>query len=389
MVGSIIFDADTWAHVPFHFWSVVFFVLGCLVGSFLNVCIHRMPLGQSIVSPPSHCPHCNYSIPWYLNIPLVTWLYLRGKCANCGAVISARYFLVELLTGFMFLFCWLGAGHISVLLALVQCVFVGGLIVGTFIDIEHLIIPDEITLGGTVVGFFFSLVVPSMHHTKLSSVSLGASFVGILVGGGLLYGVSRGGKLLFGRQHIDTTSGATLSLLTVLSGRRKTPAGPLARVVFTESFLVVAGQQIPYEDVYYRQTDTITLTARRLELCDRCYRDVPVRLTPTKLRIGTEELNPVEVVYMEAETDTLVLPREAMGLGDVKLMAAIGAFGGWEAVVFSLFLSAIIGIAVQSALILAKKREWSNQLPYVPYIAAAAIIWIFLGQWWWLGFVPR
>ena len=183
MVGSVIFDADTWAHVPFHFWSVVFFVLGCLVGSFLNVCIHRMPLGQSIVSPPSHCPHCNYSIPAYLNIPLVTWLYLRGKCANCGAVISARYFLVELLTGFLFMFCWLNAGHISVFFALVQCVFVGGLIVGTFIDIEHLIIPDEITLGGTVVGFFFSLVVPSMHHTKSSSASLGASFLGILVGG--------------------------------------------------------------------------------------------------------------------------------------------------------------------------------------------------------------
>ena len=383
------FDADTWARVPFHFWTVVFFVFGCLVGSFLNVCIHRMPLGQSIVSPPSHCPHCNYSIPWYLNIPLATWLYLRGKCANCGAVISARYFLVELLTGIMFTFCWLGAGHISALLALVQCVFIGGLIVGTFIDIEHLIIPDEITLGGTVVGFFFSLAVPSMHHAATSGASLGASFVGILVGGGLLYAVSRGGKLLFGRQHVDTGSGATLPFLTVLSGRRKAPDGPLASVIFTETFLSVAGQNIPFEDIFYRPTDTITLTARRLELCDRCYRDARVRLTPTKLWIGDEEMNPEEVVYMEAETDTVVLPREVMGLGDVKLMAAIGAFWGWGAVLFSLFVSAIIGIFVQSALILAKKREWSNQLPYVPYIAAAAAIWVFWGQWWWLGFIAR
>ena len=92
-----------WAAVPFHFWSLVFFVFGSIVGSFLNVCIHRMPLGQSIVSPPSHCPHCKYSIPWYLNIPLVTWLYLRGKCRNCGAPISIRYFLVELLTAVTFL----------------------------------------------------------------------------------------------------------------------------------------------------------------------------------------------------------------------------------------------------------------------------------------------
>src|ERR1041385_8322052 len=87
---SRMFDPAVWAAVPFHFWSVIFFVFGSMVGSFLNVCIHRLPLGQSIVSPTSHCPHCKYSIPWYLNIPLVTWLFLRGKCRNCGAQISIR-----------------------------------------------------------------------------------------------------------------------------------------------------------------------------------------------------------------------------------------------------------------------------------------------------------
>ena len=118
MVNSI-FDPQNWAAVPFHFWSVVFFVFGSIVGSFLNVCIHRLPLGQSIVSPPSHCPHCKYAIPWYLNIPLVTWLYLRGKCRNCGATISIRYFLVELLTAAVFLSCWLSSGRQSAWLALV------------------------------------------------------------------------------------------------------------------------------------------------------------------------------------------------------------------------------------------------------------------------------
>src|SRR5690242_19383065 len=137
---NAILDSHNWTAVPFHFWSVVFFVLGTIVGSFLNVCIHRLPLGQSIVSPPSHCPHCNYAIPWFLNIPLATWLYLRGKCSNCGAPISIRYFLVELLSGVAFLICWLAFGRQSAAMALIYCIFLAGLIVATFIDFEHFII---------------------------------------------------------------------------------------------------------------------------------------------------------------------------------------------------------------------------------------------------------
>ena len=203
---DVIFNSANWG-MPFHFWSGVFFVFGCVVGSFLNVVIHRMPLEQSIVSPPSHCPHCNYSIPWYLNIPLVTWVYLRGKCANCKAPISARYFLVELLTGILFMACWLAFGHQSALLALAYCVFLAGLIAATFIDWEHFIIPDQITIGGIVVGFFFSLVVPALHGTNKLGLSLSRSFWGIVVGGGLLYGVLRLGKLLFGTAENGTAGG--------------------------------------------------------------------------------------------------------------------------------------------------------------------------------------
>src|SRR5262252_10542102 len=160
---SHVFDPAVWAAVPFHFWSVVLFVFGCMVGSFLNVCIHRMPLGLSVVSPPSHCPHCKYSIPWYLNVPLVTWLWLRGKCRNCGAPIAIRYFLVELLTGLVFLGCWLEFGSRAPWLAIIYAVFLAGLIVATFIDFEHFIIPDEITFGGMVLGFLCSYLVPSLQ----------------------------------------------------------------------------------------------------------------------------------------------------------------------------------------------------------------------------------
>src|SRR5262245_53691953 len=104
------YDPSTPFQLPSAFWGTVFFVFGCMVGSFLNVCIHRMPRGLSVVSPPSHCPHCSHQIPWSLNLPLITWLYLRGKCSNCRAPISVRYFLVELLTGSLFLACWLAFG---------------------------------------------------------------------------------------------------------------------------------------------------------------------------------------------------------------------------------------------------------------------------------------
>src|SRR5439155_13734517 len=193
---SPIFDSRNWAEVPFRFWSVVFFVLGCIVGSFLNVCIYRLPAGQSIISPPSHCPHCKYSIPWYLNVPLITWLYLRGKCKNCGAPISIRYFLVELLTGSAFLGCWLAFGKQSAALALIYAVFLSGLIVATFIDFEHFIIPDEITIGGMVAGVIFSVLVPELHRQSSHLRALAASALGLAFGAAVLYSILRLGKLV-------------------------------------------------------------------------------------------------------------------------------------------------------------------------------------------------
>lgn len=366
MPADSIFHLPYWG-MPFHFWSVVFFTFGCIVGSFLNVVIHRLPLEQSIVSPPSHCPHCQYSIPWYLNVPLVTWLYLRGKCANCGAAISARYFLVELLTGLAYLACWLAFGPQPVphpgLLVLACCVFLSGLIAATFIDFEHFIIPDEITIGGVVVGFFGSLIVPQLHGVKSPADSLLASFLGICVGAGLIYFVLRMGKLFFGRQEMR------------LSGPSK--------VIFTETGIVVGDEEIRYDELFYRKSDSVRLEARTAELSDRCYRDVTVRLSPLKLWIGEEEFDPAEVPYLEVTTESLVLPREAMGLGDVKFMAAIGAFLGWRAVVFSLMASSIIGSIVGVTLIVLKKQTASGRLPYGPYIAFAAVIWLFGGHAWW------
>jgi leader peptidase (prepilin peptidase)/N-methyltransferase len=355
-----IFNAHNWSVMPFHFWSLVFFALGCIVGSFLNVCIHRLPLGMSIVSPKSHCPHCKYSIPWYLNIPLVTWMALRGRCKNCGAPISPRYFIVELLTGIEFLSCWLVFGEKSPALAIIYAIFIAGLIAATFIDFEHFIIPDEITLGGIVVGFAASFFLPLLHNANSPVVGMLQSLLGVMLGAGLVYAILRLGKLLFGRQQI------------------KLPAE--TKIIFSETHLHLADKEIPYEELFYRKSDVVVLRARTVELVDRCYQDVLVRLSPTALEIGGEKMNPDDVPCMECVSAEIILPREAMGLGDVKFMAAIGAFIGWQGVVFSLAVSSFIGAAIGVALILMRKRAWSSRMPYGPYIALAAAIWIFCGK---------
>ncbi|HEY1170049.1 MAG TPA: prepilin peptidase [Verrucomicrobiae bacterium] len=355
-------DPEVWSAVPFHFWSVVAFVMGSMIGSFLNVCIYRMPLGMSIVHPRSHCPHCKHAIPALLNIPLVTWLYLGGKCANCKAPISSRYFFVELLTGLVFLFTWLRFGPASAGVAIAYCLLLAGFIVATFIDFEHFIIPDEITFGGMGAGLVASILVPEMHQAASRPESLFRSMLGLGVGAGVVFAILKFGKLLFGREKLAFPESSKL--------------------IFTETHLHLPDEERPFEDIFYSESDTIVLEAKHVELIDRCYSNVTLRLSPKLLIIGKEEFDPSQVKHMEVIADKAVLPREAMGFGDVKFMAAIGAFLGWQATIFSLMVSAVIGSFVGVSLILSGRKDWSSRLPYGPYIALAAIIWMVGGKDW-------
>lgn len=350
--------------IPFHIWSFTMAVTGLIVGSFLNVVIHRMPLGMSVVTPGSHCPKCEYKIPLQLNLPIISWLWLRGKCANCSVSISPRYLAVEAFTGALFLLTWLKFGPTSPGMAWALCLLFAGFIAATFIDVEHLIIPDEITLGGIVVGFLLSVAVPDLQGVASIPESIKASGLGVVVGGGVVYAVLRMGKLLFGRERV--------------------PVSPETPVIFHEAGLVLPTGEIPYEEVFYRESDAVTAKARRVELFDRCFSNVPVRLELMRkvpvLRIGEETFEAADQPWMSVETEELVLPREAMGFGDVKFMAAIGAFLGWQATVFSLFASAVIGSVVAIALIAIGRQKWTGRLGYGPYIAVAAMIWVFGGH---------
>ncbi|SDL45168.1 type 4 prepilin peptidase 1 Aspartic peptidase. MEROPS family A24A [Geoalkalibacter ferrihydriticus] len=253
--------------MPFLF-LIFSFVLGAVVGSFLNVCIYRIPEGLSVVSPGSRCPHCERPIRWYQNIPLLSWLVLRGRCAHCGAGISMRYPLVETLCGVLFLgVLWKFGLHA---VTPVYWLLGAALIVITFIDLDHQIIPDAISLPGIVIGFGCSFAVPWVSWLD--------SLLGILVGGG--------------------------------------------------SLLLVA------------------------------------------------------MVY------EFLTKKEGMGGGDIKLLAMIGAFLGWQAVFPIIFISSLAGTAVGIPVMIRQKADTRLALPFGPFLAFGALFYLFWGPeilHWYLG----
>jgi len=271
------------------YFGFLVFCFGACIGSFLNVCIYRIPKGLSVVTPRSHCPHCNRMIAWHDNIPLISFLTLRARCRRCGGPISPRYFLVELLTATLFLLVWLKFGAPAAARSLglapvaelrlvpIYWLAVFGLLLGTFVDFEHMIIPDRVSLGGIAAGLILSTLAPSLHGEARFYGGLGSAFIGALAGSGLLWIVALLGKLIF--------------------------------------------------------------------------------------------------------------RKDAMGMGDVKLLGAIGAFLGWEAIVFTIMLSSFFGSIVGVSLVAAGKKEMQSRIPYGPYLALAAVIWMLWGPTIWNAYV--
>lgn len=184
--------------------GISIFILGLVIGSFLNVCIVRLPREdekeRSIITPRSHCVHCKKTIPWYDNIPVLSYVFLGGRCRFCRSEISFRYPFVEMLTGLSFLFFYKYFGLSAILWP--YLVMLSGLIVATFIDIEHRIIPDEISLGGIVAGFVFSLFIPQLHQTNVHYIGGMKSFFGIIIGGGSIYLMGLLGDFIFKKESM-------------------------------------------------------------------------------------------------------------------------------------------------------------------------------------------
>jgi leader peptidase (prepilin peptidase)/N-methyltransferase len=252
--------------------DVAAFVIGSCIGSFLNVCVYRIPLNRSVVSPGSHCSACGAPIPWYYNLPIISWIVLKGRAACCGTRIDARYCIVEAGVALLFLAIWVKYGSTDIVATIIYMIFVSGLAAACLIDLDHYIIPDRFSLGGCVAGFVACAIHPSLmgpaSHTPLQgfSWSLASAILGAMV------------------------------LLAV------------------------------------------------------------------------------------AWLGTMLFKKEAMGMGDVKLLAAMCSFLGTMSMLWIIVVSSFVGSILGVALIVWQRGAWGTRIPYGPFLGLAAVLWLFGGS---------
>ena len=343
------------------------FVLGAVIGSFLNVCIYRMPLDLSVNKPRrSFCPSCKYQIPWSRNLPLVSWIALRGKCANCGSRISFRYFGVELLTAVLFLAvwleCWKSANWI---LAFPYWILVSLLIVATFIDFEHFIIPDEITWGGVIAGIFLSSAIPSMMGEQIFWRGTLWSVIGAAAGYFTLWGVVEMGKLAFGKKKIKLKIAEPFTWKLIGEN---------------DAELKIGEESMLWSDMFgWRDKDQLVLKCTSADVAGRQYSNPTLHFYGDRLVVSGAEYKLETLEPLSGHVFEMIIPREAMGFGDVKFIAAIGAFMGWQSVFFTIASASVIGAVFGATILALNKRHLSSKIPFGPYLALGALIWMFAG----------
>lgn len=419
----------------FHVFS---FIFGACFGSFINVCIWRIPRGESLYKRNSHCPHCDHRIRWNENVPIIGWLSLRGRCSSCRNPISARYIIMELVVGALFTLLWLRAASmmmpVSVLLPMW---FIGGALVTiTVIDFEHFIIPDLVTIPGLLTAVALCILLPNTHFftyggdpllavmrehpmaalfakvlssgreygfwMKPQSLACIDAFLGVILGGGVLWLLGEVGYLVFGRHRI--THDEPVSFEISGEGLRECPDTDAAIIEPSGFHALLAkylvwliprpvedGEIEPWEDIIEREGDTVSIHGRitSLRLSETHKHSfspddiVIVTISETQVHIGDQEIPRDKILDFQISSKYLERPREAMGLGDVKLMAMLGAFLGPEAAIFILAVSAVLGSLFgifAGALSYIVYGRWSNLIPFGPAIAAAALIYLFRGM---------
>ncbi len=311
--------------------DVFVFLFGSIIGSFLNVCIVRMPKGESVVAPRSHCGVCQRLIPWYDNIPLVSYFLLRGRCRSCGSRFSFRYVFVELLTAAAFLGLYRSFGWSGQTLA--YCVMVSCFIVATFVDFGHRIIPDEISVGGMFAGLALSAVTLELHEIDPSALGIGRVVMRVFVLGCLaIHAID----FLIHRRAWEREDRI---LLSVIGG-----------LFVTEAVLaVLAGHPgMKAWEGYLASADASVIG----------------------LLLGGG------IIYAMGLLGDVIFQKESMGGGDVKLMALIGAFLGWKLAVVTFFVAPFFGAGYG---IVEKIRTRDSAIAYGPFLVLGALVSLFWG----------
>ncbi|MEM6912228.1 MAG: prepilin peptidase [Verrucomicrobiota bacterium] len=351
------------------------FVTGTVIGSFLNVCIYRLPRNLSVNNPKrSFCPTCQYQFPIWLNIPILSWLLLGGKCAKCKSAISPRYLLVEALTGGLFLWVWHRQEDWA--LAMAFWVFVSLLVVATFVDAEHYIIPDSTSLGGIVAGLIFSVAIPGFLGGESRGGALAASAMGAAVGFGTLFAVSELGKLAFGRKKFAFDAAKPWKV----EERDE------------EIFLFLEDEEHPWNEFFYRKKDRLLIDCASFSVDGKKRGAGELVIYSDRFLFGGKETSLETVTQLSGRTKGITIPREAMGFGDVKLLAMIGAFLGWEGALFSILGGSVGGLLGTILARLVGRQEWAAKLPFGPWLAFGALFWFFAGPEvvaWYVGTLNR
>ncbi len=356
--------------------SVSAFILGASIGSFLNVCIYRWPLGLKVNKPArSFCPGCRRSIPMWQNIPLLSWLLLRGRCAGCKSPISFRYFGVELLTGLVFWGLW---EHFPPAQAVALAFFAVSCIVTVFVDFEHYIIPNQVTWGFLPVGLAAAAAVPQLLGQEIWWKGLLASALGAAVGYGVLWLVVELGKRAFGKKTRSFPEPVDWKLH---EGPDENPE------------LLLDGKTNLWEDLFNRETDRLIIETNGLTVDGRksSANVVVVAWDHLVLREEGKEDQKIplaEVKVLGGLTRRVVVPREAMGMGDVYFLAMAGAFVGWKGVLFTVFAASIYGTVFGLAVMILGRKHWAGRIPFGPWLVAALWTWILVGTpvlEWYLG----
>ena len=354
-----------WTHPLYAFAACL---IGASIGSFLNVAIYRLPRGMSVNTPKrSFCPICKEPIPACRNIPLVTWLLQRGKCAECSAPIPVRYFLVELLTMLLWLGCWYVFPNPAK--AVFFMLFSSVCVVICAVDIELMVIPRPLTIFGSILGFAMAGFFPEFIGEATWSAGLLKAAYGFAIGWIGLWLVVLLGKLAFGKFALKFEDETVWEL--------KEPTTDEEQLSF-----VFGEEVIGWGDIFFRKSDKLYIKQLSSVVVDGVERAAEsVEIQDDMVLIDGEEF-PIEgLTSLSGKAKEAVVPREAMGMGDVDLLAMLGACFGPVSLILTIFAACVFSIVWA----LFNRMGFGKIMPFGPSIIAGAVFWVFWGEGLWNG----